>query len=482
MRRVVSAREQAELLSPWRVAADAGDIIPGGGPSSVISSQPQGAAVPDEEWVNQDWRNASDGGAFQSKVRPQMSSDIPHPVKVLDPSNKRNQKTLAHVMSSEDPDNDPWNVLGGTGVSFEDLVNNHLSHLGHLDSDQDYAGRVWYRAAHEATKTLSDRTVGDHGRVVHTMSAFSPKTDWDENLEKGHHFLTHYDGENVPVIPGMQGPVGKAVSIYHAPDGEYQNVNRGAKTSAFANNILDKTPLRDARPGVEDDAGYYDYGTNSHTGEKDWRLAPDQDVTIDTHHVRMANTPHGADLQHLRYETPDHFGKKITVNGKTYDPSYDLYSRAAWEATRRHNAAQSDPSKHLLPKQSQAGPWTKFKADLDRTNGKTPTEPGQAPKSWPKNPSPENIEKWKGQHPLTEPFPRYQRGQGDWIDPRRPELDMRKAPGKGRRRGFRLASNSLWWDSTLNDFIARHPQHPIDRELHASREVLAWVDRLFGGR
>lgn len=457
MPRFLTAREQAELAAAWRLAA------------------PTPAVDPGAEWMHQDWRNSADGGSFHSKTRPPMSSDIPHPAKVFDPANKRHQKALAHVMGTEDAENDPWNVLGGTGIGFEDLVNNHLSHLQNLDSEQSYQGRVWYRAAHEATKNLADKTNGDHGRVVHTMSAFSPKTDWDENLEKGHHFLTHYDGQNVPIIPGMQDPVAKAVRIYHAPEGEYQGVNRGAKTSAFANNILDKTPLREPRPGMDDDAGYYNYGTNPHTGEPDWRMAPDQDVTIDTHHVRMANTPHGADLSQLRYETPDHFGKKVTVDGRTFDPSYDLYSRAAWEATRRFNAAEPDATRHLLPKQGQAGPWTKFKADLDRTKGKTPSEPGVAPKSWPRDPSPENVEKWKQKHPLNNPIPRYQRGLGDWVDPRRPDLDLQKAPGWRRRRS---ASLSPWWDQALADYVNRNPQHRDG----GVRDVLAYVDRLLGDR
>ena len=54
------------------------------------------------DWVDKDWRSASDGGAFNSSVRPPMSSDIPHPTKILDPNNKHQAQVLAHTQRSQD--------------------------------------------------------------------------------------------------------------------------------------------------------------------------------------------------------------------------------------------------------------------------------------------------------------------------------------------------------------------------------------------
>lgn len=419
------------------------------------------AASPADEWMANDWRKAPDGGAFNSTVRPPMSSDIPHPEKVLDPTNKNQAKVLAHTQATQDPENDPWNVLHGTGQSFEDLVNNHQGHLQNMSPDQDYEGRVWYRAAHEGTKDLADKTLGHHGRTVATMSAFSPKTLWDENLEKAHHFLTHYNGDPSFSMPGMQGPVESAKAIYHAPEGQWQKALTGPKRQAFAHNILDPSPMREPRPGAPDDAGFYQIPTNPHSGQPDWRMHPDQDSTIDTHHVRMSNTPHGSDLNHLRYDTPAYFGKKTTVNGQSYDPSYDLHARAAWEATRRHNATQSDPGRHLIPKQSQAGPWTKFKSDLDAAGrgagrgGEWP-EPGVKRKKF--NPDKPNY----GLGPLTDPIPRYQKDQDVnwWDDPRRPDVNLRETPNWHRRpTHFGSNTSSPWWDAVLAAYIERNPQH-----------------------
>jgi hypothetical protein len=348
-------------------------------------------------------------------------------------------------------------------------VQNHMSHQQNMTPDQAYQGRAWYRAAHEGTKDLADKTTGDHGKAVATMSAFSPKTGWDENVEKGHHFLTHYDGSDPNfTMPGMSPHVEAAKAIYHSQGDDWKQALTGPKRSAFANNILDPSPMREPHPGVSDDSGYYQHPTNPSTEEPDWRMNPDQDSTIDTHHVQMSNTPHGADLSGLEYETPKYFGKKVAgPGGSKLDPSYDLHSRAAWEATRRTNAAEPDPNKHVLPKQVQAGPWTKFKADKDAVGkGAGLPAPGTAPKTFPSGGDPAAVEKWKNKTPLTNPIPRYQQDEGDWKDPRRPTQDLRQTPNWHRR-----SSLSPWFDTVLSRWIAAHPQHPEQQPHMAAFNV-----------
>ena len=90
-------------------------------------------------------------------------------------------------------------------------------------------------------------------------------------MEKGHHFLTHYNGDPNFTVPGMQDPVEKAKAIYHSPGDDWKGVGP-PKTSAFAHNILDPGPLRE--PGAEDDAGYYQMPRNSATGEPDRVCTP----------------------------------------------------------------------------------------------------------------------------------------------------------------------------------------------------------------
>lgn len=479
--RITTARERFDMSAPWRTAAPVPPVPVIKGPRGQGMPNPgygtqDTAPIPSGttgDWAGQDWRSGN-GGAFNSSIRPPMSSDIPHPSELYDPKDKRGANALARTVgSTADPEHDPWNVLGGTGQSFEDLVQNHVSHQQNMSPDQAYAGRVWYQGAHDATKDLADKTTGDHGKAVATMSAFSPKTGWDENMEKGHHFLTHYDGSDPNFsVPGMGSHTEAAKAIYHAPGDQWKQALTGPKRSAFANNILDSTPLREPRPGAEDDAGYYNNPVNPATNEPDWRMHPDQDSTIDTHHVRMSNTPHGADLSGLKYETPGYFGKKVMnpATGEHIDPSYDLHSRAAWEATRRTNAGESDPAKHLVPKQVQAGPWTKFKADVDSAGkGANLPEPGQPPASFPKDPTPQNVDKFKQKSPLTNPIPRYQKDRGDWWDdPRRPKEDLRTTPNWMRR-----SSLSPWWDHAFSQWLAAHPQHPAQGDPHMAAYHLA---------
>jgi hypothetical protein len=480
--RIVTAREAYSLrlaapLPPVPVRKGPqgqGQENPGYGQQQGLSS-PQGVSG---DFVGQDWRKGN-GGAFHSPVRPPMSSDIPHPEEIYDPANKRHANALARTVgASEDPEHDPWNVLGGTGQTFEGLVNNHISHQQNMTPEQGYAGRVWYQAAHDATKDLAAKTTGHHGKAVATMSAYSPKTGWDENMEKGHHFLTHYDGSNPNfTVPGMGAHTEAAKAIYHSQGDDWQQALTGPKRSAFAKNILDPTQTREPRAGHEDDAGYYPHPQNPATGEADWRMGADQDSTIDTHHVRMSNTPHGASLADLKYETPKYFGKGVThpQTGEEFDPSYDLHSRAAWEATRRINAAEPDANKHLVPKQVQAGPWTKFKADVDNAGkGTGGVEPGVRPKglqdqlSKPKNVGrdPQQVEQeWGEKSPLTNPIPRYERDLGDfWNDPRRPKVDLRQTPNWNRH-----SSLSPWWDQSLAAWMQAHPQHggAVDPHLAA---------------
>lgn len=446
-------------------------IAPGGRQNVPVQRQQPAVPVsstPDEPWVKADWRNGN-GGAFHSDVRPPTSSDVPHPHDVLGPNDKR----WAAVNASEDPEHDPWNVLGGFGQNFEGLVQNQLSHHANMDPQQAHEGRVWYRAAHEGTKDLSDKTIGDHAKTVAIHSAFSPKTAWDTNLEKGHHFMTHYDGDPNFQMPGMEAHTEKAKAIWHDPNGAEKEILSGPKTKAFSNNILDPSPLREPRPGEHDDAGYYQLPENPHTGEADWRLHPDQNTTVDTHHVRLTNTPHGADLSDQKYETPPYFGKGISVGGQKFNPSYDLHSRANWEATRRINAAQADPQRHMIPKQSQAGPWGKFKSDIVNA-GAAPDMPavGQPPKTWTPNKKNWDQNKWVKQHPLTSPVvtPQYQQDHDAdwWDDPRRPKQDLRQTPNWHRRRPAHvaaLADDGSVWGEMLGDYVRRNPQHPVENVL-----------------
>jgi hypothetical protein len=416
-----------------------------------------------------------------------MESDVMHPSEAnLHP--KRNAGLIERANASEDPVNDPWGVLNGTGRSFEDLVNNHVSHHQAQTPDQDYDGRVWYRAAHDLTKDVAQKTHGDHPRVVSTFSAFSPRKSWDENIEHGTHFAANYDGSNPDfTMPTLNGQVNDAKRIYHGEDP--RTVLGGPKTKAFFSNIMDPADFRPPRPGVADDNGYYEHPVNPHSGEPDWRMHPDQATTVDTHHARLQMTPHGADLSNAVYSTPEHFTKlnDMSIGGKRQDLAYDLHSRASWEATRRINEMQQDPGKHQVPKQTQAGPWGKFKADVDAAGrGAGSVAPGERPKGLqkvldaPKNRGrdPHEVEQeWGGRNPLNNPIPRYQQDSDAWQDPRRP--DMPPPSQWKHKRNLPPVQGSLHtalvhggvWDNWLRGWVGQHPRENGDGDAVMAQQA-----------
>ncbi|AVR77833.1 hypothetical protein SEA_TYKE_106 [Mycobacterium phage Tyke] len=491
--RITTAREQFEMLSPWREAdvAIRPDAVPPGVPGA--GNQPQ---IPAREknigentpWSQVDWRTADDYGAHRSTSRPPMSSDIPHPTELLDPRKAGHRARLERAMTSEDPVNDPWNVLGGTPWTFEDLVQNHMSHHQNMNPEQEFQGRVWYPAAHDSTKDVAQRTIGDHERTVAVDSALSPVKDWDLNNEQMIHYLTNYEGqeghksptknwkgfsrdaperdpENRFRVKAPDDQNEKAHRLMDAPAGslgreDYLNILSGPKTSSFFNNILDETPLREPRSGVPDDEGFYEHQINPNTGKPDWRYG-DQDVTVDTHHARVQTIPHGADLSQVGYVVPDHFGEKLTVNKKAYHPGYDLHARASAEATRRLNAMQEDDLRTLKPKQAQAGPWVKFKKDVvDAGVSPNMPEPGHMPKSF----NPDKPTQLRGPYPNTPDQPRYQRDVGDfWVHPDRPDPDLRRAPNWNNRtpswRSEKNRRQSSVRVGFVEEWIAQHFPH-----------------------
>lgn len=258
-----------------------------------------------------------------------------------------------------------------------------------------------------------------------------------------------------------------------------------------------------AHQKMDDDEGYYEMPVNPETGKRDWRLHPDVRTTIDTQHSRAITMPHG-DWRATDYDQPA---------ALAHDDGYDLYERQVHDATGDLNDEQLDPGKHLLPKQVQAIVWGKHKDEneyfgkqlgLKRQNG----TPFQSP----------TVKEPKMKGPIDEPIANYTQ---DWHnmgyhldDDRKPAPDWQNAPNlaeplpgdyslpamrerhmpplerksflqrvAGTLRDHLRSGEPFEWDHHLEDWITRRfPHRARLRELQASREVLAWVERVLGGR
>lgn len=396
-RSFVSARDQAQMTAPWRLAYD-------------IQSPAPGAPI--------------------------VPKSIPKTRDV-----------------TQDPTNDPAGYMSERPVGYGDMVKNIVSHYHGASDDEKKSGRLWYKAAHDMFHTFAKDNDVSPEKAVGYGAAFSPLTDWGDNVhhaqqfhfgyrpndnpdhnehdwqqahihpaaldsfrqqtgrevtdsdEDLHHLADLHDGlfrqgkngtprndlnnpetranwiGNIqhkgiaatlqdhegqkaatpaskangyaPVdsmrssgINTLGGNIKKAKDLYHAPDDVAKMFKTlgGPKISHFYDNILDDTPIS------ED--GYY-----AHPGG-DWTQNKDLGGTIDSHHIRAVTMPHGG-WQRKGYSDKDGKGNPSSA------AEYDVFNRGLLEATHHVNSTISDPSKHITPKQLQAVVWLKHKNDKD---------------------------------------------------------------------------------------------------------------------
>ncbi|ASZ74675.1 hypothetical protein KHO57_gp229 [Mycobacterium phage Phabba] len=411
-RSFTSARDQAAALSPWRTAYD------------IQSPAP--------------------GAPMQTKRGPSAPSI--------------------------DPTNDPMGNLNKRPYDYGGMVDNLVSHYHGSTDDEKKSGRLWYKAAHDLFHNFAKKNDISPERAVAYGAAFSPLTDWGDNVHHAQKFMLGYtpdqpgfnkhDWQQAHIHPqaldafrqqngrdpshstedlhqladmhqgvwgasqaetkkglagkqdiannpearqewidniqhkGMDatladhmqqrgahekskkgrggapfdpsfamrssgintlgGNIAKAKDLYHAPDDIVHmfKVLGGPKISHFTDNILDDTPI--------DEEGYYQHPNG------DWTQNKDLGGTIDSHHMRAAGMAHG------QWER-----KPYAVSNPSTDHEYDVYNRGLFDATKRINEGQADPSKHITPKQLQAIVWLKHKNDKDYFERQKNPETGQ---------------------------------------------------------------------------------------------------------
>lgn len=392
--RIVTAREQAEMLSSWHYAYDIQSPAPG---------QP---IVP---------------------------------------------KGIPKTRTVSDPANDPAGYMSQRPVGYNDMVNNLVSHYHGSTDDEKKSGRMWYKAAYDLFHNFAKDNGVSPEKAVGYGAAFSPLTDWGDNVHHAQQFHFGYrpndnpdhnehdwqqahihpqaldqfrqqtgrdpsdsdedlntladahDGlfrqaktgtaandlnnpktranwigniqhkgidatladhnlqkENAkpgttyaPVdamrssgIKTLGGNIKKAKDLYHAPDdvSKMFKVLGGPKISHFYDNILDDTPINKD--------GYYAHPNG------DWTQNKDLGSTIDSHHIRAVTMPHGG-WQRKGY------AEKAGPGNPSSNAEYDVFNRGVYDATKHINSQEPDPSKHITPKQLQATVWLKHKNDKD---------------------------------------------------------------------------------------------------------------------
>lgn len=148
MRRVVSAREQAEMLSPWLKTAD-----------DELMTSPTATAIP------------ANPTAAPTAYQPPTLTSIP-----------RDQFD---------------NVLASKGVTYDQHLDNLESHFNAASEEQKKRGRVWYRAGGDTLRDIATKFGISTNRAIAMAAALSSRTDWNNNLHYAAHMAGNYrPGEN----------------------------------------------------------------------------------------------------------------------------------------------------------------------------------------------------------------------------------------------------------------------------------------------
>ena len=93
---------------------------------------------------------------------------------------------------SLDPTNDPMGHLDKRPYNYGTMVDNLVSHYHGANDNERKQGRLWYRAAHDMFhKFAKDNDISPE-RAVAYGSAFSPLTDWGDNVHHAQQFMFGY--------------------------------------------------------------------------------------------------------------------------------------------------------------------------------------------------------------------------------------------------------------------------------------------------
>lgn len=165
MKRITTAREYFDMLSPWLIVADLLDNAPRLKEKPV---SPNSMVFP---------------------VQDKTPKQEPVPAKIIGQPGEPLVGLKGANPESLDPVNDPMGKLNNQRFTFEDMVNNLVSHFNGANEDQRKRGRLWYKKAHDDFAKIAAEAGISPQRAVAVGAAFSPLTDWNINLGHAKQFI-----------------------------------------------------------------------------------------------------------------------------------------------------------------------------------------------------------------------------------------------------------------------------------------------------
>lgn len=92
----------------------------------------------------------------------------------------------------QDPANDPMAHLDKRPYDYNTMVDNLVSHYNGANDNERKQGRFWYKAAHDLFHTFAKKNGISPERAVAMGAAFSPLTDWGDNVNHAQSFMLGY--------------------------------------------------------------------------------------------------------------------------------------------------------------------------------------------------------------------------------------------------------------------------------------------------
>jgi hypothetical protein len=276
-KRITTAREQLELLSPWMITAappafdkvydDGGEFLrrerPQDFPSLPSAPEVEELAEPPTQaprvknpvqlkmFPNSDFKKVKP----EPQGLPEGWTEDPKAKTVTSPNGNvygPPPKTPSGTQKKIPKENLSYD---GEGLSSNltrflipgELERSLIDKYNAADDGTKEAGGQWYDTANEYINNLATKSGRDPRQVAAIVSAFSPQTSWDANMAAANYFMMNYDPENPDSINDKMGGLGdnleRAKRIYHADDEDgylagLQNGNDAHKITNFYHNMM----------------------------------------------------------------------------------------------------------------------------------------------------------------------------------------------------------------------------------------------------
>lgn len=107
-------------------------------------------------------------------------------------------RTVPKTRTVTDPTNDPGGYMSQRPMDYKTMVSNLVSHYQGANDNERKQGRLWYKAAHDLFHGFARDNNISPEKAVGYGAAFSPLTDWGDNVHHAQQFHFGYRPNDNP--------------------------------------------------------------------------------------------------------------------------------------------------------------------------------------------------------------------------------------------------------------------------------------------